>query len=796
MVADMFHRVASAAALAGLQPFTPAHQPSQSIFNLDAVVDPAVPRDIIVNLAIGTVFVALAVRIYRKKTPTWLALIADLLPLLWTFYFAWSLVHMASDLMPARKHPPFNGNAIASAGILTFVAALIPRSKRGVGVGIIGVALSCIAFADMLHMRIFGNVIPIASSGSATLLWDVRHSIASLVEKRDWWIALYLFSAIVVLVVWRVKQIEGGRMMRALLIATWAIPVLPLGLSFVPRIKEDVATFLDSKWAKEVLNREDQVWNAGFFEAHVREIALTTKHWIEHKRPTSAELEQVRAYYKEEHAEHYTDDRPSFGQYKGKNVLVVQIEAFEEWLIGANVGGQEITPFLNRLRDHATYYPHMFNLVASSSTADCEYLFLNSNHPLPDGAVAFRRENNHFVTVATTLRDNGYSTLSMHAYRRGMWNRAVLHPRYGFTHSMFGEELPENPVIGWGLDDHVFLPEVAKAMKKENKPWFIYAITLSSHHPYNSIPYNARRMRLGPLEGSMVGEYIHSAAFVDDALAKFFAQLGAEGLLRDTVVMMYGDHDAHLKTSPREREALGAMSNVPRSKTDYIGTGSFYMSRIPLLILFPGNDRPEVAPVYGGQIDFAPTLLHYLGVDPPRSFMGHPLLARGRGRLRRAVGRLVRVAAALLRRGARRVPGAGRLPLGPPGDLPAARRPDAQGARRRVVARHEQRPGPLARRARRPGQARPPPAPTVTLGAACHEDKDCAAAAGFEPRCVSGVCMSTTHGACARQASSAPCALGSECYKLASSLDFCGADCDVAKCAGLCAAGGVCVPPD
>jgi len=785
--------IGSALLSGGAPPFMPPAAPKPSIFNLEAVVDPAVPQDIIVNLAIGTVFAAFAVRLLRKKTPTWAALIVDLLPLLWMFYFAWSLVHMASDLMPARKHPPFNGNAFASAGLLAFIAALIPRSRRGLGVGIMGVLLSAAAFADMLHMRIFGNVIPIGSSGSATLLWDVRHSIASLVEKRDWWIALYLATAVVVLVVWRVKKIEGGRLMRAVLVATWAVPALALGIPFLPLIKTDVATFLDSKWAKEVLNREDQVWNAGFFEAHVREIALTTKHWIEHKRPSSAELDQVKAYYKEEHTEHYTDDRPSFGRYKGKNLLVIQIEAFEEWLIGAQVKGQEITPFLNRLRDHALYYPHMFNIVASSSTADCEYLFLNSNHPLPDGAVAFRREDNHFVTLATTLRDAGYSTLSMHAYRRGMWNRAVLHPRYGFTHSLFGEELPQNPVIGWGLDDHVFFPEVVKAVQGEKKPWFVYAITLSSHHPYNSIPYNQRRLRLGPLEGSMVGEYIHSAAFVDDALSQLFAQLRASDLLRDTVVVMYGDHDGHLKSTPRDRANLASMTNVPRSKTEYIGAGSWYLSRIPLFFLFPDTDAPAVAPVYGGQIDFAPTILHYLGIDPPRSFMGHPMLPEDMG------GFVARWDGSFAS-----PPLVFDAGLDECRDLTDLRslpvetcRPLADRTRKELDASWLVTNNDLAGWLVKTAEAVkpvPPPAPTVTLGATCTDDKDCAAPAGYDPRCLGGVCMSSTHGACDRQGSTAPCALGSACYKLGSSGDVCGADCDVYRCAGLCVEDGVCVP--
>ena len=487
----------------------------------DPKLDLHSPREMILVVAAMSVVLAFLVYRFRKQTPTALALLLDLLPLAWMFFFVWSLVHNVSELIPARKHPMFNRNAIAAAGLFTFIAALLPRRVRGAGAGAIGLALSFLAMADILHMRIFGNVMPIGSHGSILQLWDVRESVASLFESRDKLILLYVATSLILFTIWDVKEIVGWLPARIL---AYLIPAAGLSL-FLGMVKADVGEFLESKWAREVLNREDQVWNAGFLEAHVREISLNTKHWLDQRKPSSDELQQVERHYRDEHQDHYTENLASFGQFKGKNVLVLQIEAFEEWLIGATINGQEITPTLNRLRQNGIFYTNIFNLVASSSTADCEYLFLNSNHPLPDGAVAFRREDNHFVTIATTLRDAGYSTLSMHGYRRGMWNRAVLHPRYGFTHSYFGEELGVVPQIGWGLDDNVFFDKVALQAKEEKAPWFLYAITLSSHHPYNSIPANRRRMKLGALESSMLGNYIHSAAFVDDALATLFAKL-------------------------------------------------------------------------------------------------------------------------------------------------------------------------------------------------------------------------------------------------------------------------------
>ena len=89
----------------------------------------------------------------------------------------------------------------------------------------------------------------------------------------------------------------------------------------------------------------------------------------------------------------------------------------------------------------------------------------------------------------------------------------------------------------------------------------------------------------------------------------------------------------------------------------------------------------------------------------------------------------------------------------------------------------------------------PAPRKTVTsLGAACKDEKDCVVPAGFDARCLGGICMTDPHGPCASEGSTAPCALGSACYKFSSDLDVCSADCDVFACAGQCDAAGLCTP--
>lgn len=570
--------------------------------------------------------VSAAWRRHKGPLSKWVLLGFDVLCVLWAFAFTVALVHLASDVMPARKHGTFDANALASGGIVVLVATLLPWRRRPLVVGVLLTLSSIIAIGDVFYMRYFGGVLPLSAAGSAALAFDVRDSIASLVQPGDARMLLPVFGALL-LVCWGFAR---TRMEPSLGVVSWVMNgvLLAGGVAGAVYAARDVTTFLGSKWAIEVLNREDNVWNAGIGGAHLREIALLVKTQFEKRPLDESDKGAIRAALVERARVEDQSAADAFGIARGKSLLVVQVEALESWPIGVQVGGKPLTPFLDRLRGETLYYPNTFDQVGSSSTSDCEYLLLNSQHPLTSGAVAFLRADNHFVTLATTLRDRGYQTLSMHAYRRGMWNRAVLHPRYGFDRSLFADELPQGPLIGWGLADTIFFERAVEEMQALHKPFFAYAITISSHHPYSYIPEKQRRVSLGELEGTMVGGYLHSIAYADDALAALFRALEQAGLLEDLVVVVFGDHDAHVELSAKQRNLLaGALALAPEVARR-IGAGRFTGERVPLFVRLPKALAlaPQHSDDVGGQIDIAPTVLHLLGVERPLPFFGRARL--------------------------------------------------------------------------------------------------------------------------------------------------------------------------
>ncbi len=251
-------------------------------------------------------------------------------------------------------------------------------------------------------------------------------------------------------------------------------------------------------------------------------------------------------------------------------------------------------------------------------TSDAEYAVLNSQLPLGQGAVAFLRADNEFLTLAHVLAGSGYATLSAHPYKKGFWNRAALHPRYGFDRSLFSEELGPGPTIGWGLADDAFFARVVPELAALPRPFFGFLVTLSLHHPYDQFPDARKRLRLGPLEGTALGNYLHGMHHLDAALAGLFADLAARGLADSTVVAIYGDHDSRLPHTPELLRLAGVPAWTPAVPLQ--------LDRIAGMVVLPGGQVHGEVSAVGGHIDLAPTLLHYLGIPAPRCFAGAALL--------------------------------------------------------------------------------------------------------------------------------------------------------------------------
>jgi len=562
-----------------------------------------------------------ALRRYQDRLGRWGWVVVDALPFLLTFAMALISVYLFQDRSGVRAKYDTD-MAIASAALVAIVPALFWGRPRAIAAGIACVLLSLIAIGDLVYLRFFGNLLPLLVLSSASQVWDVRGSILALVEARDLHFLALLLLGVALAVVWPRIRVTRPRWVLQTLFAA-ALVVLCVWQT--GPLRADLDRWMSHRFSWKVFEMKRWLTKTGFIGAHVRDFARIAREYRQREPVTEAELAELEAFHE---ARRQGTAEDGFGAASGANVLMIQVEALQEWVVHAKVRDEWVMPFARELIDESLYFTNLWDQTGGSPTSDCEYMVLNSQHPLARGAVAFRRQDNDFVSLPKQLEERGYTTFSAHAYRRGMWNRAILHPRYGFEQSLFARELGSKPRIGWGLADREFFERVVPHLEELEQPWLAFLITLTSHHPYTHVPRKLRELDTAGL-GRELGGYLHSMRYVDDSLRRLFVELRRSGLLETTLVALYGDHDSKLRFNERDRRGAEAHLDLPPETLEQLARRGWPTKKVPLWLTFPGATQVGIVERVGGQIDIAPTVMHYLGAPISRAWIGRPLVGDG-----------------------------------------------------------------------------------------------------------------------------------------------------------------------
>ncbi len=312
-----------------------------------------------------------------------------------------------------------------------------------------------------------------------------------------------------------------------------------------------------------------------------------------------------------------TQTSPYYGIAGGKNVITVQVEALQNFVIGATYNGQEITPNLNRLiAENSLYFDRYYYQIGGGNTADAEFAVNNSLYA-PEAEAAYSKyPNNNYYSMATLLKDNGYkSATAFHGYLASYWSRDIAYPNQGFDAYLSGDDFYKDPAekAGLGVSDEEFFTKAVSYLSEQEGPFYAFLVTLSSHYPYD---INSSFFTLDMKEedkGTLYGNYLQSIHYTDYAIGVFLEELKAAGLYENSVITIYGDHYG----LPVYKD------DCRKSVTDLIGKNYTYAEHlnVPLIIHTPNSSLTETVSHVGGHIDLMPTLLHLLGIENKKGVM-------------------------------------------------------------------------------------------------------------------------------------------------------------------------------
>ena len=507
-----------------------------------------------------------------------------------------------------------------AAAVFLLVLFLTPRLRASVCFFLAGI-YSVWIWGDLLHVRFFEDVTSVATLGAAGNLPSLFESIGALVQVSDLLLFLdFVPAAALVVLLGRRQKVDSAPVFSRQVVVAMALLVAPVVVGLL-----EYGTLVDtpknSRRRLVFLNRY-LVAEYGLLGFHLYDARQGIERRFTRGTVPDADLKEVREWFIERVPER-AGMEPWFGFAEGKNLIVVQVEALQAFPFLAEYRGVEITPNLNRRSSQGLRFSATTDQSATARTSDSELLAMASLLPSPPVPAAFAFGANDFVGLPELLRERGYRTLSAVPIQPSFWNRHVTHPGYGFSDSLFRADFGPGQKVGWGLNDRDFLRQMLARLEDVPQPFFSLLITLSLHYPFSEFPDDLRSLPEEISDGSTLGNYLEAMHFLDAAFEELFVGLEEQGLLDESILVLYGDHDSGMAGEAEVLEPLGFSSEPP---------GWEPFDQIPLVIWVPGEGAPqgEVDEV-AGLSDLTPTLLALLGIDPsPYAFVGRNLLGRPR----------------------------------------------------------------------------------------------------------------------------------------------------------------------
>lgn len=255
------------------------------------------------------------------------------------------------------------------------------------------------------------------------------------------------------------------------------------------------------------------------------------------------------------------------GIFEGKNIISIHAESMQSVAMGLTFNGQEVTPTLNRLAQDSINFTNFYTQVSVGTSSDSEFTINTSLMPTNNGTAFVSYFNREYVSTPKLLKEKGYYTFSMHANNGSYWNRDVMHKSLGYDHFYSKKEYEIDEVIGLGLSDKSFFRQSIEKIKEINEkgqPYYGTVIMLTNHTPFadvdkygefdvdikeevvNEETGETETISYPYMEGTKLGNYFKSLHYADEALGEFIDGLEEAGLLENTVIVLYGDHDARL----------------------------------------------------------------------------------------------------------------------------------------------------------------------------------------------------------------------------------------------------------
>lgn len=516
--------------------------------------------------------------------------------------------------------------------------------------------ISCVfVFLCIVNSMYYTNYLSFASFSlleTSLQVVDVGDAVVeNVMELKDF---CYLWQILAIIIVHRdlkkknhyqkVSKIEKGKVC--------AINTLVVGLVLIAVFISTMSSIDISRFSKQ-WNREYIVMKFGVYVYQLNDLFATVKSQLNPLFGYDKNAKKFREYYENRNQTTKTNEYTNI--FKGKNLLLIHAESIQKFVLDTSFRGKEVAPNLKKLSREGLYFSNFYAQESVGTSSDSEFTLSSSLMPASSGTVFVSYWDREYETLQKLLKQQDYYTFSMHGNNCSFWNRENAHKSLGYDKFYcYNRDFKIDETIGLGLSDKSFFHQASQKIKKinEDKKHFMGTlIMLTNHTPFTPIEevsdydvttvYKQKNLETGQeeevvapyMEGTKLGSYFKSVHYADEALGQLMEELDQNGVLDNTVVVIYGDHDAKLKKSEFKRfynydpktDSILDKDDPNYKEVDYY---EYELNRkVPFIIWSKDmkNKAKEITKVMG-MYDILPTLANMFGLQSKYA-IGHDIFS-------------------------------------------------------------------------------------------------------------------------------------------------------------------------
>lgn len=330
--------------------------------------------------------------------------------------------------------------------------------------------------------------------------------------------------------------------------------------------------------------------------------------------------EQDIAFLKEEYSKENDKKKNRYtGKQKGNNLIIVQLEGVDSWLINKND-----TPTLyNMMRNSINFTNHYSYYNGGGSTFNSEFA-VNTGFitPLSYTQNAYTFNKNSFpYSLAHLFKNEGYSVNAFHMNTKEFYSRGTNYKNWGYDNYYGLVDLGTYKDNSYYLDRELILNEDFNEKMFSDKLFVDYIITYTNHMPFSSEKGNCKMLLdLDSEENENVSYDLNEedcarrqTKETDYMMELLLNELKTRNLYNNTTIVVLTDHYLYTLS---DKTILDKYKNTSNNLINYT----------PFFIWNNGKDKKTVKTVTS-QLNVLPTILNLFGIDyNPVNYIGSDAL--------------------------------------------------------------------------------------------------------------------------------------------------------------------------